>query len=334
MNNDKYKCKTCGKQFISTHTINRHLNKKIPCDSEAKQQYKDNKRTCRYCGKLLCNYHILRNHETICKKKDMIHENEIFSDDNNDDSIQEENNKPDNIISIQNNIEELKKKMELQIREKIREELKEEIKEELLEELRKEMKPIKQNKRKKKINLNSNNKNTNINSHNNNNNNINSHNNNNYIKNINHINITAYGQETCDHISDNMFKKIIDKGFKSVPYLVEQMHFNKDKPEYHNVYISNMRDNYVLIFDGVKWVLTQRDELLDDMMDAKSYILSDKFDKLKDDLKDYTKVKFQRFLDESDSDKVKEQIKNDIKLSLYNNKSLPETTKQQSITEP
>jgi hypothetical protein len=128
-----------------------------------------------------------------------------------------------------------------------------------------------------------------------------------------------------------MFKKIIHKGFKSVPYLVEQMHFNKDKPEYHNVYISNMRDNYVLVYDGNKWNLAERDTIINDMMDAKSYILSDKFDELMDGLEEYTKVKFQRFLDESDTSVVKDQIKSDIKLLLYNSKQIPENTKQRVI---
>ena len=36
----------------------------------------------------------------------------------------------------------------------------------------------------------------------------------------------------------------------SIPALVEYVHFNKDIPEYNNVYISNMRDNYVMIYDG------------------------------------------------------------------------------------
>ena len=352
MSDERYKCTLCNRQFQSTHTINRHLNRKIPCTAEGKKEYKDKKKTCRFCKKTLSNYHILYHHETICKKKNVMLGNgqtdmpNIINENNgvknlppnikHNDQInqinqpggqvpvqaqtpaqvpalapappQAQSNGENSIEAMKNKLEELTRQME-QMRLQQHEET---------TKLREEIQKLNKGK-KNKIIVNQNN---------------NDNSSNNYIGNINNFNIIAYGKETCDHISENMFKKIIDKGFKSVPYLVEQMHFNKDKPEYHNIYISNMRDNHVLIYNGEKWTLAERDTVLDSMMDAKHFILSDKFDELKDNLGEHTKTRFQRFLNESDSDKVKNQIKNDLKLSLYNNKQMTENTKQKVAIKP
>ena len=89
------------------------------------------------------------------------------------------------------------------------------------------------------------NKQTNV-INNNNNNNI-SNNNNNILNNtqINNINIVAFGKENLDEIvSDSVCKKILFKGFEAVPQLIEYIHFNEKKPEFHNCYIPSLKDKY------------------------------------------------------------------------------------------
>jgi len=325
-NKPDYICDKCGKKFMTITLLNRHmLKKKIPCNIDDKAIYSINKRKCKYCDKILCTPNNLKYHDNICKKKPITKTNDNSENESEDNVIietpEKDAKKEDDLEIMRNQFEELKRQMELQNKQWQEAQKKQtEDTNKLLEEINK------LNKRKKsKISLSSDNNNNNII------NNSNNNSNNSFVGNINNFNITAYGKETCDHISDNMFKKIIDKGFKSVPYLVEQMHFNKDKPENHNVYISNMRDNYVLVYDGTKWILNEKETILEDLRDEKSLLLSDKYEELKNNLGDYTKEKFERFLDESDSSKVKEHIKNDIKITLYNNKSIPEATRQQII---
>ena len=45
-------------------------------------------------------------------------------------------------------------------------------------------------------------------------------------------------------------KTIFHKGFKSVENLTKSLHFDKNRPENHNIYISNIKDNYVMMYDG------------------------------------------------------------------------------------
>ena len=140
--------------------------------------------------------------------------------------------------------------------------------------------------------------------------------------------LLAFGKEDMTNLADDVCKKILNKGFKSVPNLVEFVHFNKNKPENHNVYISNMQNNYVLVYDGEDWKLKERDNVLQQLIDNKTEILSDKFDELLNKLDEPTIRKFQRFLDQKDEDKIISNIKNDLKLLLYNNKKIPERTRE------
>jgi len=149
----------------------------------------------------------------------------------------------------------------------------------------------------------------------------------NQLNNIN-VKIVAFRKEDLSYIKDDMYAKIINKGFKSVPALVEYVHFNKNKPENHNVYISNMQNNYVLVYDGEDWKLKEKDEILQQLMDDKAEKLAEKFDELINKLDDCSIRKFQRFLDQKDEDKVINTIKNDLKLMLYNNKKIPEKTRE------
>lgn len=144
------------------------------------------------------------------------------------------------------------------------------------------------------------------------------------INNHNEIKIIAYGKEDLSFITDLDYSTILNKGFKSVPNLIEFIHFNINKPENQNIYISNMRDNHVLIFDGEKWQLKERNDILQDIIDNKTYFLAEKFDEIYDTLDEGTIKKFKRFLDEKDQDRVIDQIKKDLKLMLYNNKKIKE----------
>lgn len=153
---------------------------------------------------------------------------------------------------------------------------------------------------------------------------------NNNIQNINNnIKIIAYGKEDLSHILEKDYKIILNKGFKSVPALMESIHFNKNKPENHNIYISNMRDNHLLIYDGNDWQLKERDDILQDIVYNKTDILSEKFDELVDRLDEPTTKKFNRFLDKRDDDAVINSIKKDLKLMMYNKRKVVENTKSQ-----
>lgn len=151
---------------------------------------------------------------------------------------------------------------------------------------------------------------------------------------INTININSYGgilpfgKEIRNGISDLEYKGIFNRGFRSVPALVEKIHFDKNKPQNHNVYMSNVHEKYVVVYDGNDWILKNRDEFLQDMIDNNSMFLEDKFEELLDKLGDCEINKFKKFLDEIDDDKTTNKIKEELKMLFYNNRRMVRETKK------
>ena len=137
------------------------------------------------------------------------------------------------------------------------------------------------------------------------------------------INILAYDQTDISHLSDKDFEIIMKKCYKSVPTLIEKTHFNPNKLENKNIYINNIQNKYVMIYNGIKWNLVNQDIALNDIYENSSNILEDKIENWESNKYKYDKLaveRFYKFLNNKDKDSVKNNIKNDIKLILYNNR--------------
>jgi len=299
-NKTYFECLKCNKHFDFNSELERHTNKKISCNLNEREQYNMIKRTCILCDKVLLRLDSMSRHRKICKGKILI---KIDDEVNENDKV-----KPETVV-IENHDEilaSLIKEMK-EMRSKISK----------LETENEDLKTLKSsNKISKKVsgkgtliegNMLNNTQNTVNNIH-------------------NEIKIIAYGKEDLSFITDDNYKMLLNKGFKSVQNLVEYIHLNQNKPENQNIYVSNMRDNYILIFDGQKWQLKERDDVLQEMIDNNTEILSEKFEVLIKTLDEGTIKKFKRFLDEKDEDRVIDQIKKDLKLLLYNRKQIKEVS--------
>ena len=74
---------------------------------------------------------------------------------------------------------------------------------------------------------------------------------------INNITLLNYKDTDVSHLTDEDYKKCIKKVCFCVMGLIEKVHFNPDKPENMNVYISNMKDKYMMIYQNNKWEPTK-----------------------------------------------------------------------------
>ncbi len=160
--------------------------------------------------------------------------------------------------------------------------------------------------------------------------NTNSHNTNNMINSNNqtfNIQLVAFGKEDKQSMNNKEIFNILRRGFGSVPELVKAVHFNEEHPENHNIYISNMRDNYVMVYDGEKWALRDRTETIKNLFDDGRDFLVLRNDQMKEKYNDAHKKyirKFERFdYDIDNYPEKRDEILNDIKLILYNKKDLP-----------
>ena len=142
-------------------------------------------------------------------------------------------------------------------------------------------------------------------------------NNNNCIIQNNNIQLLNYRDTDLSHLSDNDYINSIKRVNNCVKILTERIHYNPKKPENMNIYISNLKNDYVTVYDNGQWVLKKG---FDDIYDHKEILLEEWLDKEQDkypELRD----KFEEYLNNKENDELLNNIKDDIKLMMYNNKN-------------
>jgi len=133
-----------------------------------------------------------------------------------------------------------------------------------------------------------------------------------------HINLLNYNDTDISHLTDTDYKNCVKRVCKCVMGMIEKVHFNPDKPENMNVYISNMKDKYMMVYQNNKWMLTNKDHL-ERIYDDKESIIEQWIEENKDpEMKKF----FNRYLDLKKDDKTMEMITEEIKLLMFNNKNL------------
>ena len=145
------------------------------------------------------------------------------------------------------------------------------------------------------------------------------------VQNIqNNIKLLAYNKTDISDLTEKDFIRCFNHNNMCVPHLLKRIHFNRKKPENHNVFLSNLKSGYIMLYDGKQWNTYNRDEVIDDMFDEKHDILEQKYEEWVDVGKDYPIIyyKFRRYLEKMNNDIVMKKIKDEMKLVLYNNRNI------------
>jgi hypothetical protein len=135
----------------------------------------------------------------------------------------------------------------------------------------------------------------------------------------NNITLLAYEKTDTSHLTDDDYKKCIKKVNFCVKNLIEKIHFNPNKPENMNIYISNMKDKYLMVYDGTNWNLANKSDQLEKLYDDKEIMLEEWLETNKDV---EMKEKFLRYLNNKETDECINMIKEEIKLMMYNKKQI------------
>ncbi len=134
--------------------------------------------------------------------------------------------------------------------------------------------------------------------------------------NIQNINLLAYRETDVSHLTDQDYRSCIKKVNHCVKHMIEKVHFNPTKPENMNIYISNIKDKYIMVYDGMNWNLANKKDEIDRLYEEKEMMLEEWLDSNPEkELKD----KFLKYLNNKESDECLNRIKEEIKLMLYNN---------------
>jgi hypothetical protein len=137
------------------------------------------------------------------------------------------------------------------------------------------------------------------------------------------INIVAFGNENYHKIlNKNEIVVLLKKGMKCIYNILEYVHFG-NKYEYRNIYIKNIKNKYITIYNGNNWIINKIDdiivELLDNLIYSIDYMINE-IEEIKLDTKDKNKI--EQFLNDIKDDNFKKQVIDNIIIILYNNRNI------------
>ena len=136
----------------------------------------------------------------------------------------------------------------------------------------------------------------------------------------NNIQLLAYKDTDISHLTDKDYAFCIKKVNFCVKNMIEKIHFNPSKPENMNLYISNVKDKYMMMYENGNWNMKQKVEL-DTIYQEKEMLLEQW---LEEGQYKYPEIKrkFMQYLDNKDKDDTINWIKEEIKLMMYNKREL------------
>ena len=142
---------------------------------------------------------------------------------------------------------------------------------------------------------------------------------NNYTQNIQ---LNSYGNEDITHITDKLKNEMLKLPFTAIPRMIEEIHFNNDKPENKNIELTNIRDNKVKIYSDKGWIYKDKDETINDLVNGKYLILDNHYQNSEECIDENDAQSFQKFKSYySLGDKnLVEKLKKDCELILLNNR--------------
>ena len=132
---------------------------------------------------------------------------------------------------------------------------------------------------------------------------------------INNITLLAYRNTDVSHLTTEDYIGIYKKVNHCVKQMIEKIHFNPAKPENMNIYISNMKDKYITVYDGSNWNLANKTEELDRLYEEKERMLEEW---LESNPNPALKEKFMKYLKNKETADCLPYIMEEIKLMLYN----------------
>ena len=85
---------------------------------------------------------------------------------------------------------------------------------------------------------------------------------------INNTYVKFGNEQLASLLTHKDMLKIINKQCLCIEESIKTVHFNKNLPEYNNIFITNMKDTIAYIFDGSKFILTSKDIVINDLYNS------------------------------------------------------------------
>ena len=139
----------------------------------------------------------------------------------------------------------------------------------------------------------------------------------------NTINIQVLNHQDTDysHLTPTDYISCIKDCNKCVKSLIEKVHFNSNKLENMNIYLSNIKGKYLMIYKDNTWQIQDKKTQVDRLYDNNEFVLEAWYDEYKEKYPSIIKS-FQRYLQNRDEDEMLNNIKEEILVMLYNKRKM------------
>jgi hypothetical protein len=140
------------------------------------------------------------------------------------------------------------------------------------------------------------------------------------INNNNNIVINSYTTPDLSHLTSKDIYSCLSKNVFCAAELIEKIYFNENKPENHNICLTNLKTPYISVFDGTNWNIKKKVIAFDDLLDQCENTFTDFIEEWDGKYPD-TVLKFNKFLDRiyDDTDLLRKNIYEDLTYKMYNN---------------
>ena len=136
-----------------------------------------------------------------------------------------------------------------------------------------------------------------------------------------HIHINAFGDENIEYLDDRTINDCIHRIYRSVPAILEKIHFDPAHPENHNIRITNKKLPYASIMgDNQKWKTVDKKDAIEKMVYNGYNILEDKYAETKGQLNPMKQQRFEEFKEKfiSEDKELMKTLKCDTELLVIN----------------
>ena len=139
----------------------------------------------------------------------------------------------------------------------------------------------------------------------------------------NNIIINSYGNEDLSHITDKIKDELLKIPYVAIPKLIETIHFNDNMPQNKNIKFPNKKENILSVYEGDKWVLKDKNETINSLIDSNYNVLDNHYDETESTFSNYTKrsySSFKKIYEEGDEEFVK-NLKKECDIVILNNRN-------------
>jgi len=135
------------------------------------------------------------------------------------------------------------------------------------------------------------------------------------------ININSFGNENTEYIDDKAILQCIGRVYKSIPALLQKIHFDPHHPENHNIKITNKKLPYASVMGTNQiWKTMGRKDAIDKMVTNGYYMLDEKYETNKEKFDPLKQKHFEGFKDkfESEDKTTIKTIRGDVEMMVIN----------------